>query len=175
MHASSSSFRLDCERKVNSCSGDERQRVPASSSWKPVCFEIRYGIGEADGSDSVNTLQAASSHSIAQRRAADTEKQEMLSKLRSTATQAGSGARAGAGAGGAAPARRSFSLGRNLSQHLDHGSPAVPVSARLPAPTLNGRTNSEDEAESASAVALSEATEEGQVGGSLLSRVQQNI
>ena len=88
----------------------------------------------------------------------------MLSKLRSTATQAGSGARAGAGAEGAAAARRSFSLSRNLSQHLDQGSPAVPVSARLPAPTLNGCANSEEEADSASAAAPSEATEEDQVG-----------
>ena len=126
-------------------------------------------------SKAAHPLQGAGSHSIAQRRAADAEKQEMLSKLRSTATQAGSGARAGAGAEGAAPARRSFSLSRNLSQHLDHGSPAVPVSARLPVPTLNGGANSEEEAESLSAVAPSEAMEEDQVGSSLLSKVQQNI
>ena len=99
----------------------------------------------------------------------------MLSKLRSTATQAGSGARAGAGAEGAAPARRSFSLGRNLSQHLDHGSPAVPVSARLPAPALNGGINSEEEADSLSAAAPSEATEEDQVGAPSVQRVQSNI
>lgn len=139
--------------------------------WLHACesqFAFTYcltwvGVAGQTSLTSPTALQGTSSHSIAQRRAADPEKQEMLSKLRSTATQAGSSARAGAGAEGAAPARRSFSLGRNLSQHLDHGSPAVPVSARLPAPALNGSINSEEEAESLSAAAPSEATEDDQV------------
>ena len=105
--------------------------------------------------------QGASTQSIASRRAADSEKADMLSKLRSTAMRT-HGASRSSGAQSSA-ARRSFSLRKNLSQHLDLGSSAVPTSARLPA-ALNGQVGSQEEGSSPLAPAQSDATDDEQVG-----------
>ena len=108
-------------------------------------------------------LQGASSKSIATRRVADNEKTEMLSQLLSTATRAPSSSR-GTGAE-TANARRSFSLRKNLSHHLDLGSPAVPASKSLRSPALNGRAPSDEEqGDLPGAAAAEDASAQDQVG-----------
>ena len=108
-------------------------------------------------------LQGASSKSIATRRVADDEKTEMLSQLLSTATRAPSSSR-GIGADNT-NARRSFSLRRNLSHHLDLGSPAVPASMSLRSPALNGRAPSDEEqGDLPGAAAAEDASAQDQVG-----------
>ncbi|CAL8463928.1 g3463 [Coccomyxa elongata] len=84
----------------------------------------------ASGTESANQQQMSrspSNTSIGQRRVAGHEKSDVLQQLRSTASRAGS-----QGLPSKAPSRRSLSLKRNLSQHLDQGTAAVPVSLRLP-------------------------------------------
>ena len=86
----------------------------------------------------------------------------MLSKLRSTAQRTqGASSRGGAQA---AAGRRSFSLRKNLSQHLDLGTAAVPTSTRLPAAGLNGQAGSQDEGSSPLAPAQSDTTDGEEVG-----------
>ena len=85
----------------------------------------------------------------------------MLSKLRSTAMRT-NGANRGSSAQSSA-ARRSFSLRKNLSQHLDLGTAAVPTSTRLPAAGLNGQPGSQGELSSPLAPAQSDTTDEEQV------------
>lgn len=89
----------------------------------------------------------------------------MLSQLRDTATRTGPSTSAGGALAdsAAATARRSFSLRKNLSQHLDLGTSAVPASARLPAAALKGRAASEEDVTTPSGTAPSEATDEDQV------------
>lgn len=55
----------------------------------------------------------------------------------------------------------SVSRSKNLSQHLDFGTSAVPASTRLPAVALNGQAS--NETESPVAAPASEATDDEQV------------
>lgn len=100
--------------------------------------------------------QGASTQSIASRRAADSEKADMLSKLRSTAQRSHGASRGGAQS---SAGRRTFSLRKNLSQHLDLGTAAVPTSTRLPAAGLNGQAGSQDDGNSPLAPAQSDTTD----------------
>ncbi len=85
----------------------------------------------------------------------------MLSKLRSTATRTHGASRGNSAQSSAA--RRSFSLRKNLSQHLDLGTAAVPTSTRLPAAGLSGQAGSQGEPSSPLAPAQSDTTDEEQV------------
>jgi hypothetical protein len=85
----------------------------------------------------------------------------MLSQLLSSATCSSSSSRGA----DSTNARRSFSLRKNLSHHLDLGSPAVPASKSLRSLTLNGRAPSDEEqGDLPGAAAAEHASAQDQVG-----------
>ena len=86
----------------------------------------------------------------------------MLAKLRSTAVGA-HGVSTDSGCAKAAAARRSFSLRKNLSQHLDLGTPAVPASTCLPPAGVTTQAGIHEGSASPLAPAQSDTTDEEQV------------